>query len=146
MSTERTLFWIGLLSYTASFFLFAFGSGGGRPVRGYGAAILAILMLSHQNPFSPTSIFQGNIFEYVALLVSGWINPLFLITIALILLERRRAAVILRVTLLLMIPFCWIVFYYERFYPREGHFLWLLGMGLTLFSCCGNELRPVDES
>jgi len=33
-----------------------------------------------------------------------------------------------------MIPFCWIVFYNERLYPREGHILWVAGMVLALFS------------
>lgn len=134
-SVRRNLFLIGMLSYLGSFFLFAFGGGGGRPVRGYYAAILAVLMLSHQNPFSPTSIFQGNISEYVALLLSCWINPLFLITIAVILIERhQRVVAILRIILLVMIPFCWVVFYYERFYPREGHFVWIFGMALALLS------------
>jgi hypothetical protein len=75
------------------------------------------------------------IFEYVALVISGWINPVFLIVVALMLRERyQRAVAILRITLLLMIPFCWVVFYDYGIYPREGYFLWLFGMLLALFS------------
>jgi hypothetical protein len=33
-----------------------------------------------------------------------------------------------------MAPFCWVVFHYENLYPREGYFLWILGMLLALFS------------
>jgi hypothetical protein len=41
---------------------------------------------------------------------------------------------ILRTITLVMIPFCWIVFYDEHAYPREGHVLWIAGMVLALFS------------
>src|SRR6266700_4122991 len=134
-TAKRTLFSVGILIYIGSFFLFAFGGGGGRPVPGYGAAILAVLIPWQQNPFSSLSIFHDIIFEYVALLISGWINPLFLIILALMLPGRhQRVVTILRIVLLLMIPFCWVVFYYQGFYPREGHFLWLVGMFLVLFS------------
>jgi hypothetical protein len=135
MTRNRILVRVGLLIYIISFALFAFAGGGGRPVRGYGTAILALLIPWQQNPFSPPWIFHDKILDYVALLISGWINPLFLMTVALMLHERhQREVAILRIILLLMIPFCWIVFYFHAFYPREGHFLWLFGMILALFS------------
>jgi len=63
------------------------------------------------------------------------LNPLFLIAAALILLEQfQRAVAVLRIILVLMIPFCWVVFHCEALYPREGHFLWIFGMVLALFS------------
>jgi hypothetical protein len=133
-TAKRALLSLGMLLYIASFFLFAFGGGGGQPVRGYGAAILTVIIPWEQNPFSPLSIFHDSIFDYIAILISGLINPLFLISIALILLERQRAVDILRTTFLLMIPFCWVVFYFHHFYPREGYFVWLFGMVLVLFS------------
>jgi|SRR5579864_4373005 len=135
MPQKRALLWAGLLIYAASFALFAFAGGGGRPIRGYGAAYLALLIPLSENPFSAQSLFHDQIFDYVALLISGWINPLFLITVTLVVLRRcQRAVAIMRITVLLMIPFCWVVFHFEHFYPREGHFLWLVGMVLTLFS------------
>jgi hypothetical protein len=33
-----------------------------------------------------------------------------------------------------MIPFSWVIFHYENYCPREGHFLWILGMLLVLVS------------
>jgi hypothetical protein len=36
--------------------------------------------------------------------------------------------------MLLMIPCCWVVFHDEKLYPREGHFVWIIGMLLVLFS------------
>ena len=105
------------------------------PSRGYLAAFFAFVLPLKENPFSGAWLFRDMIFEYVALLISGWINPLFLIILALTLAGRHKLAVaILRIVLLLMIPFCWVVFYNNGFYPREGHFFWLFGMVLTLFS------------
>jgi len=84
------------------------------------------------------------IFEYVALVISGWINPVFLIVVALMLRGGyQRTEAILKVFVLLMIPFGWVVFYRYSFYPREGHFLWILGMVLALFSF---QVRPEQYS
>jgi hypothetical protein len=127
----------GLLIYSVSFALF-WGScrvPGCGPSRGYLAAFFALVLPLKENPFSVGWLFHDMIFEYVALLISGWINPLFLIILALMLPARhQRAVAILRIVLLLMIPFCWVVFYHYGFYPREGYFLWLFGMLLALFS------------
>ncbi len=68
--------------------------------------------------------------EYLALVISGLINPLFLVILTLAAMGYQQAVAILRIILLLMIPFCWVVFYSHPLYPREGHFLWVLGMGL----------------
>jgi hypothetical protein len=72
---------------------------------------------------------------YVSLLLSGWINPIFLVALFYVFRgQHHRAVTILSVVILLMIPFCWVVFLYEDFFPREGHFLWIIGMLLVLFS------------
>jgi hypothetical protein len=55
---------------------------------------------------------------------------------------NRLAFKILRIITLLMIPFCWIVFYDGRFFPREGHSLWVASMVLALFSE-GSSSSPV---
>ena len=49
-------------------------------------------------------------------------------------LRNERAVAILKIIVLLMIPFCWVALHDFDGYPREGHFLFLSGMPLTLFS------------
>ncbi len=128
------LFWIGLLIYVFSFFLVAVAgqrvlSG---PARGYHCASYAFL-LPLQAPRGES--LTHNLLEFISLLISGWINPVFLIAVALFLNGRhKRSFTILRVIIFLMIPFCWIVFFYEGLYPREGYFLWIMAMLLVLFS------------
>jgi hypothetical protein len=137
MNRKRALFWVGLLVYTVSFFLF-WGScrqPGCGPSRGYLAAIYAVLLPLKENPFSAQWLFRDQRVFYAALLISGWINPFFIATVVLALLRRCQPALaILRATVLVMIPSCWVVFYLFNISPREGHFLWVLGMVLTLFS------------
>jgi hypothetical protein len=73
--------------------------------------------------------------DYFAILLSGWINPVFLITFVLLLINpRNRVAGILRIVLIFMFGACWIVFYYEHLHPRLGYFLWTAAMLLTLFA------------
>jgi len=43
-----------------------------------------------------------------------------------------------------MIPFSCVVFHYEHFYPREGYFLWVLGMLLALFADELVQLAPCN--
>jgi hypothetical protein len=72
---------------------------------------------------------------YMAILFSGLINPLLIVTMILGSRERfRQLFAILRNPVLGMVPFCWIVFYFGKAYPREGHLLWVGGMALMLFS------------
>jgi hypothetical protein len=72
---------------------------------------------------------------FISLVVSGWINPLFIIVAILDWAEfQQRLASILRKAILAMIPFSWFFAFYEvRMIPREGHFLWIVGMLLTLY-------------
>jgi hypothetical protein len=78
---------------------------------------------------------QGKTAEYIAMLISGWINIAFLVSVAMRWWEgNRRPFKILRTITLLMIPFCWIVFYKSGLYPREGHVLWIVAMVVALFS------------
>ena len=73
--------------------------------------------------------------DYFAILLSGWINPVFLITFVLLLINpRNRLAGVLRIVLIFMFAASWIVFYYEHLHPRLGYFLWTGAMLLTLFA------------
>ena len=73
--------------------------------------------------------------DYFAILISGWINPVFLITFVLLMINpRNRVAGILRIVLIFMFAACWIVFYYEHLRPRLGYFVWTAAMLLALFA------------
>ena len=87
------------------------------------------------NPVVNSRFFEVNAAVYIPLLIIGSINIAFLGSLTI----RWRSGIgrafrILRTTTLLMIPFCWIVFYNEGLYPREGHALWVLAMVFALFS------------
>jgi hypothetical protein len=136
---------VGLATYVASFFLLTIGDFGRvvGPLRGYFCAELALIY-----PFSEDgrSLFHEKPIEYLAFLGSGLINPVFLTTFFLYLFRVRLGAhVVLRNLTIFMIPLCWIVFGYERFYPREGYMLWVVGMLLTLFAMSDSKLRHPTE-
>lgn len=123
------LFWTGLALYAVSFFLVAVSAGdfsGGIDARGY---VCAWVMLMY--PFEAArALLHPSISALVAYLsgaIAGLINPVFIVAAV-------RRSDVLRTVLLIMIPFCWIVFFREHDYPREGHLLWIIGMLFVLFS------------
>jgi hypothetical protein len=134
------IFWSGLFVYFFSFLLLATRSsppGDGR-MPGFLCAFFAFveplneakLALFHNVPFSLHPV------PYFSLLIAGWINPVFLVTAFLMLTDtHQRLVVILRVAVILMIPFSWLFFAtFQLSYPREGHFVWVISMLLVLFS------------
>ena len=72
----------------------------------------------------------------LALIVSGWINPVFVVTMLLDLGEQHERTVsILKMVLVVMMLFTVVFFVtYPLSYPREGYFLWLVAMLLALFA------------
>jgi hypothetical protein len=137
VTTPRKIFWIGLFTYAVSFFTFAVaGRGPGRgPARGYFCAYAALVLPLNTAALQQGRYFEDRMVEYISLVISGLINPLFVLTVILMLTSRcKRFVDILKIIVALMIPSCWVVFHYEDFYPREGHFLWIMGMLLVLYS------------
>jgi hypothetical protein len=123
------LFWTGLALYAASFFLVAVSSDhffGDVNVPGYECAWATLAY-----PFGTAKALLhpsiDTLEAYFSVLIAGLINPVFLVA------AFTRSAV-LRIVLLCMVPFCWLVFLQNRLYPREGHLLWIVGMPLVLFS------------
>jgi hypothetical protein len=113
------------------------------PLRGYFCAGLALI-----HPFSKDgrSLFHEKPIGCLAFLGSGLINPVFLTTFFLHLFRvSPRVHVVLRNLAILMIPPCWIVFRYERFYPREGYVPWVVGMLLRLVAMSDSKLRHPAE-
>jgi hypothetical protein len=94
------------------------------------------------NLFGHHGLFEDRPFDYLGVLLSGWINPTFLIAAGFASFRpSARITRILGITTLAMIPFCWVVFYYHHFYPREGHFVWIAGMLLVFFARLNPAMR-----
>lgn len=73
--------------------------------------------------------------KYFSILLSGWINPLFLISMVLSRREStRRLSRTLRTVALCLMPACWIVFYTQGVYPFVAYFIWTAAMIVALFS------------
>jgi hypothetical protein len=140
VSVNKALCNVGLVIYVFSFFLVATGDprGGIGRMTGYECAYLTLAGAMTDLPSSPNSAFAATsapVFVYLSTLISGLINPVFLIYVTLTYLKRApRTARALKFVLLAMIPFCWVVFYFLKVYPREGHLLWVIGMLLVLLS------------
>ena len=101
---------------------------------GYECAYLALESAIRSVSISPASADYTPPFLYFSILIAGLINPVFLVYTTLAYLKRNpRTARVLKCALLVMIPFCWVVFHYIEVYPREGHDLWVNGMLLVLF-------------
>ena len=135
MTRQLRIFWWGILIYAVSFFLVA-AQFGPTPWFGFLAAIYSFCLpwdnhgwvVDHWGPFH-------NYFQWAALVVSGWINPVFIITAFLDLSgQYPRTVAVLRIVILAMIPFCWVFFAFAFMIPREGHFAWVAGMVMVLFS------------
>jgi len=140
MRIYRLLFWLGFLLYVIAFFLPAVFETGVAPLRGYYCALITLVQVWTREGWS---LLREEPFNYISLAISGWINPLFLVSAILIPIRKAQRAVgILRTMILVMIPVCWIVFHNVKVRPREGHFLWVMGMVLVLFS---NKFRPALE-
>lgn len=72
---------------------------------------------------------------WFSLLISGWINPAFVLgLVVMFLAPNRRWALVLRCLIALMFIFCWIFFYKVRLVPVQGFYTWMIGVLLGLFS------------
>lgn len=133
---------VGMAIYVGAFFLIgardAHPSPGDRGYPGYFCAYITLV-----NPWGHDGMtaLREDAVQYFAVLFSGWINPLFLITLlASWLRPKGRPALVLRVALLIMLIAPWVVFYRLSLYPREGYFLWTVGILLVMFSVLGARL------
>jgi hypothetical protein len=117
--------------------------GMGRPAPGYYCALAALVLPWTSTPLSHGGAFENRPLEYLAVLVTGLINPVLIVYMILVMLRRSfQLAKILKFMVLLMVPFSWVIFHYEDYYPREGHFLWITGILLSLFSTMNQDFTP----
>jgi hypothetical protein len=158
MKIELKVFWIGILIYTISFCLKAVGEWDPTPGNGmvYGFA-LVISMFLFPLSWINRALFNGSptfgddfgFFIQLSIFVVGWINPIFLIAAFLELSEYRpRLFFVLRITIFAILPATWVLFflYRQEFYPREGYFLWILGMLLATFPARFSPTGAPDDS
>ncbi|MGZ4900154.1 MAG: hypothetical protein ACXV8X_10900 [Candidatus Angelobacter sp.] len=136
MKSSRIVLLVAMVLYVASFFLSAVidapGSASASPIPGYACAYLTLLF-----PWTRDALRSGqdHPLQYIAMLLGGWINPMFLITMGFLLKKRgARVGEILRIVLLFMFPACWVVFSGVHMRPTYGYFLWTSAMLVALFS------------
>lgn len=139
MTRQLRIFWWGILIYAVSFFLVA-AQFGPTPWFGFLAAIYSFCLPWDNGIATAQGPPFHNYLQWAALVVSGWINPVFVVT-AFLDLSRQypRTTAVLRIVILTMIPFCWVFFAFAFMIPREGHFAWVAGMLMVLFS------KTIDE-
>jgi len=78
---------------------------------------------------------------WFSLLISGWINPAFVIGLVVMLAApNQRWALALRCLIALMFIGCWIFFYKVHLVPVQGYYTWMAGILLGLLS--NPRLRP----
>lgn len=139
----------GIAMFALSFMLSAVKEASAGPsspgVRGFTCAVLTLQM-----PWSKDGrdLLQQAPVQYFSILLSGWINPAFIITLLLVITRPRwRASRILTYVVTLMFIFCWIVFFQLHLYPRQGYFLWMFGILLALYSSkiVRTQLRPEKQ-
>lgn len=78
-----------------------------------------------------------NSLEWASVFISALINPLFL---TYVIVSPFRAAGrsfrFYRVAVPSMIPFCWVIFHYQNYRAREGHYLWTAVCSSRCLSGC----------
>jgi hypothetical protein len=140
VTKQPKVFWVGLSIYVASFFL---PSIEGTVVRSGPALEFHCAFYSISLGLSETanalrsngSALAGPSAPF-SLLASGMINILFVVVVGLTLSGRlgRRQIIFLTCLLVLLFPFCWVVFFEEKLHPLVGYFLWMAGMLTVLFT------------
>lgn len=127
---------VGMLMYVGAFFLIAaHDAHASASDRGYPGWFCAVITLINPWGHDGFTLMRESPLQYFALVFSGWINPLFLITLlAQLVRPKGRSAFVLRIILLLMFPACWIVFFSMNLHPREGYFVWTAAMLLVVFA------------
>jgi hypothetical protein len=135
----RLCFWVGFLIYAASFWLTAIVGPAVGTIKPPSMADLAIdsllIPLFHIHQYNFGTTLEDLTLKYASFASVGWINPIFIITMILMLVDRTpKLSTIFRCIVLLFVPLCWVALIYRDVYPREGYFLWTAGIVLVLFS------------
>jgi len=123
--------WLGLGLYVLSFFLPAVSAKkpweGLDGVRGYLCAYVSLVL-----PWAEKGqvLFKQPLRSF-PLLISGWINLLFVAWFAL---RQFGKGAWLRPVIAAMIPMTWVVLGQNQVFPRIGHVIWIAGMLICFLS------------
>jgi len=72
---------------------------------------------------------------WFSLLISGWINPAFLLGLVVMFASpQQRWALIFRCLIALMFIACWVFFFKVHLVALQGFYAWMAGILLALFS------------
>lgn len=83
--------------------------------------------------------------QYFSILISGWINPAFLLVLVLVLIRPGWVvSQVLRVVVVLMFGACWVVFSQVHLQAQLGYYLWMLGIILALFAPRGGSKQVTN--
>lgn len=145
MTRKQIILFIALGGFIVSFLLTAvrMSSFPGFEIPGYMCALSALsAVLAPWDKESMQSVATTPM-EYVGIIGSGLINPLFLAALALLQGKKtERLGKKLRAIVLLILPFCWLYFCGAKMYPSAGYFLWTAAMIVALFLSSSNRDRP----
>ncbi|HET9838895.1 MAG TPA: hypothetical protein VFR84_11715 [Candidatus Angelobacter sp.] len=139
MEKSQTVLLIALIVFIISFFLPAIWLPHATPrtLQGYWCAYNTLV-----SPWTAEGLndLTREPVQYFSVLLSGWINPLFLIALFLIYrgIKLGRA---LRIVVLCLMPACWIVFVQDGVYPFVGYFIWTAAIIVAMFSSASGSLR-----
>ena len=109
----------------------------GSTVAGYFCAFLALV-----RPWGKEglTLLQSDALTYFSVLISGWINPVFVLALVVLLVRpASRLNWVFRGLLPVMFVFCWVVlqkiqFYGFHFHLYTGFYVWMAGILLAIFS------------
>ena len=99
-------------------------------MRGYTCATVTLL-----TPWGKdgATILHDSPADYFSVLISGWINPAFLLVLIFTLIRpASTVAGVLCVIVLLMFAACWVIFIRHHFVALTGYYLWMGGIILAL--------------
>jgi hypothetical protein len=131
----RILLFLALVAYVGSFFLTAAKDASAPQSAGFTGYWCALTTLTAPWGSDGLKEMRREPVEFFSILFSGWINPVFLITIFVWWRwPHRRLAWILGLILVIMLPSCWIVFMKAHLRPSVGYFVWTGAMVTALFS------------
>ncbi|HLZ24452.1 MAG TPA: hypothetical protein VKQ30_20245 [Ktedonobacterales bacterium] len=139
MGKTRTILLIALIVFVISFLLPAIWLPNATPrtLQGYWCAYNTLV-----SPWTADGLkdLPREPVQYFSVLLSGWINPLFLITLFL-LYRGKKLGGALRIAVLCLMPACWVVFVQDGVYPFIGYFLWTAAIIVALFSSAWSSLE-----